>query len=82
LSTVFDIKKWNDQLCLFIASSESMKGFFKQQTLKEPKLVWLDRVLSKWFTAMHFEVKAVTRPVVIQNVMHFYDEMKITVPIL
>jgi hypothetical protein len=36
-STVYDIKKWKDQLWSFMASNESVKGFFRQQTLKEPK---------------------------------------------
>jgi len=27
-----------------MVSSESVKGFFKPQTLKEPKLVWLGKV--------------------------------------
>jgi len=33
-STVYDIEKQKDQLRLFIASSESVKDLFKQQTLE------------------------------------------------
>jgi hypothetical protein len=43
-----------------MASSESKKDLFKQQRLKDPKLVQLDKVLYKWFTAMHSKGKTVT----------------------
>jgi len=33
-STIYDIEKQKDQLRLFIASSDSVKDFFKQQTLE------------------------------------------------
>ena len=38
-------KKQKDQLRLFMASSESVKGTLKQQTLKQPKLMQMDMVL-------------------------------------
>jgi hypothetical protein len=44
VSTTYDREKQNDQLWSFVASSESVKGGFKPQTLKEPKLVQLDNV--------------------------------------
>jgi hypothetical protein len=37
LLTVYDIKKQKGQLQMFMVSSESVKGLFKQQTLKQPK---------------------------------------------
>ena len=40
-------------------------GLFKQQTLKQPKLVQLGKVLYKWFTAMHSKGKPVTAPMLI-----------------
>ena len=45
LSTAHDIKKQKDQLQLFVASGDSVKG-------KEPRLVQLDKVLMKLFTAL------------------------------
>jgi hypothetical protein len=42
---MYDAKKWEDQLRPFMASSESMKDLFKGQTLKEPKLAQVDKVL-------------------------------------
>jgi hypothetical protein len=59
LSAVCDTKKQKDQSWSFIASSESVMGLFKQQTLKQPKLVKLDKLLYKWFTAMRSKGKPV-----------------------
>jgi len=50
-----------------MASSESMKGLFKQQTLKQLKLAQLGKVLYKWFTAMHYKEKPVTAPMLIEK---------------
>ena len=48
LSAVYDVKKWKDQLQLFVASSKRVKDHSKQQILKEPKLAQLEKVLCKW----------------------------------
>ena len=50
-----------------MASSESMKGPFKQQALKQSKLAQLEKVLYKWFTAMHSKGKPVTVPMLIEK---------------
>jgi hypothetical protein len=50
-----------------------MKGLFKQQTLKEPKLAQLYKVLYRWFTAMSSEEKPVTGHMVIEKAKSFYD---------
>jgi hypothetical protein len=60
-----------------MASSENVKDLFKQQTLKEPKLVQLDKVLFKWFTAMCSKGNPMTRPMIIDKAISVYDEMKI-----
>jgi hypothetical protein len=60
-----------------MASGENVKAVFKQQTLKEPKLVQLDKVLFKWFTAMCSKGNPVTRPMIIDKAISVYDEMKI-----
>lgn len=44
LLTAYDMKKQKDQFQSFAASSESVKCLFKQQTLKQPKLVIMDSV--------------------------------------
>jgi hypothetical protein len=61
-----------------VTSSDSGKDLSKQQTLKEHKLVQLDKVLCKWFTAMHSEGKPVTGLMMIEKAKFFKDEMKIT----
>jgi len=38
--------------------------------LKEPKLVQLDELLYKWFTAVHSEGKPVTGPMIIEKADH------------
>jgi hypothetical protein len=50
-----------------MASSKSVKDLFKQQTLKEPKLAQMEKLLYKWFTKMHSEVKCVTGPMIIEK---------------
>jgi len=49
-----------------MASSQSVKGIFKQLTLKEPKVAQLGKVLPKWFTAEPSRERPVTWPVVIE----------------
>ena len=63
---------------IFMAWNESVKGLIKQQTLKEPKLAQLDKVLYKWFTAVHSEGKPMTGPMIVEKAKSFYDCMKIT----
>jgi hypothetical protein len=46
--------------------------------LKESKLVQLDKVLYKWFTAMHSEGNPVTGPMIIEKAKSFYNEMEMT----
>jgi hypothetical protein len=67
-----------NQLRLFAASSDSVKGLFKRQILKWPKLAQVDIVLYKRFTAMCSKGKPVTGPMIIEKFKSFYDEMKIT----
>jgi DDE superfamily endonuclease./Tc5 transposase DNA-binding domain./CENP-B N-terminal DNA-binding domain. len=77
-STIYDIRKQKDQLRSFLASSENVKDLLKRQTLKQPKLAQLDKVLYTWFTTMRSEGKPVTGPLIIEKAKSFYDEMKIT----
>jgi hypothetical protein len=55
-----------------------VKDFFKWQTLKGPKLVQLDKVLYKWFTALRSEGKPMTGLVIIEKPKYFSDEIKIS----
>jgi hypothetical protein len=48
-------------------TSESLKDLSNYHTLEQPKLAQLDKVLLKWFTAMHFEGKPVTGPMIIEE---------------
>jgi hypothetical protein len=65
-------------LLSFMASRESLKDIFKRQTLKEPKLAQMYKVLRKWFTAIYSRERPVTGRVVIEKVKSFYDEVKVT----
>jgi hypothetical protein len=56
-----------------------VKGFFKQQTLKPSKLVKLDKVLHKWFTATCSEGNRVTGPMIIEKAKKMAD--KCTFPV-
>jgi hypothetical protein len=56
LSTVYDIRKWKAQLESFVASCERVNSPVKQ-TLEKPRLAQLDKLVCKWFTAMHSEGK-------------------------
>ena len=58
--------------------SESVKGLIKQQTLKEPEFAQLDKVLCKWFTAVHSEANPMTGPMIIEKAKFFNDCVKIT----
>jgi hypothetical protein len=62
--TTYDIKKQTDQLRLFTASRGSVKDLSKCQTMKQPKLAQLDKVLCKGFTAMHSRGKTISRPMI------------------
>jgi hypothetical protein len=55
-----------------------VKGHFKWQVLKEPKLAHLDKVLCRWFTAVHSKAEPVTGSMIIGTHEAFYGEMKIT----
>ncbi|XP_056382835.1 39S ribosomal protein L23, mitochondrial isoform X1 [Hyla sarda] len=77
-STIYDIKKRKDQLCSFVASSETMRGLMKRQTLKQPKLAQLDKVVYRWFTDMRSQGITVTGPMIIDKAKAFYAEMEIT----
>ncbi|XP_075693735.1 large ribosomal subunit protein uL23m isoform X1 [Rhinoderma darwinii] len=77
-STIYDIKKRKDQLCSFVASSETMKGLMKRQTLKQPKLAQLDKVVYRWFTEIRSRGITVTGPMIIGKAKAFYAEMEMT----
>lgn len=77
-STIYDIKKRKDQLCSFVASSETMRGLMKRQTLKQPKLAQLDKLVYQWFTEMRSQGITVTGPMIIEKAKAFYAEMEIT----
>jgi hypothetical protein len=48
-------------------ASVIVKDLLNSQTLKQPKLAQLDKVLHKWFTVMHSEGKPVTRLMIIEK---------------
>jgi hypothetical protein len=50
-----------------MASSESMKCLFKQQTFKQLKLAQLKKVLYKWFTVIGSNKNPVTGPMLIEK---------------
>ncbi|XP_066439178.1 large ribosomal subunit protein uL23m isoform X1 [Eleutherodactylus coqui] len=77
-STIYDIKKRKDQLCSFVASSETMRGLMKRHTLKQPKLAQLDKIVYKWFSEMRSQGISVTGPMIIEKAKAFYAEMEIT----
>ncbi|XP_073514846.1 large ribosomal subunit protein uL23m isoform X1 [Phyllobates terribilis] len=77
-STIYDIKKRKDQLCSFVASSETMRGLMKRQTLKQPKLAQLDKMVYRWFSEMRSQGITVTGPMIIEKAKAFYAEMEIT----
>jgi hypothetical protein len=61
-----------------VALSESVKSHIKQQTLKEPEFAQLDKVLCKWFTAVHSEGSPMTGPMIVEKAKFFNDCVKIT----
>jgi hypothetical protein len=46
--------------------------------LKEAKLMQVDKVLCKWFVAVHCKGKLVTGPTIIEKAKSFCNELKIT----
>jgi hypothetical protein len=51
---------------------------FKQQTLNQPKLAHLDKMLYMWFTAMHSEGQPMIGSLITEKSKPFYDEIQIT----
>ena len=47
------------------------EGTFKVTDTAEPQLVEWDRCLCKWFIAMHFDGKPITRPMIIEKAKCF-----------
>ena len=72
LSTVYDIKKWNGQLWLFVASYEC-KGPIKVT-------YWKTLNLHNWarFTAVCSKGKPMTVHIIVGKAISLYDEIKIT----
>jgi len=70
LSPIYDTDKQMDQLWLFMPPSESVQDLVKQQTLSEPKLAQLDKVLYKLLTAVSIKGKPVMEPT-IEKAMFF-----------
>jgi hypothetical protein len=58
-----------------VAASENVKDLSKWQALKEPKVLKLDKVLHKRFTAMRSEGKPMPGRMAIEKAKTFYDEM-------
>jgi hypothetical protein len=50
-----------------MVSSEIVKDLINQQTLKETKLMQLEKELYKWFTAVCSEGKPITVPMAIEK---------------
>jgi hypothetical protein len=57
-----------------MASRERVWDLFKQRALKEPKVAQLDKVLYKWFRAVHSNGKCLTGPMIIEKAKCFCDE--------
>ena len=70
---VNNVEKWKDQLQSFMISSESVKYLFQWHTLKEPKLLQMDKVLCKQFTAPGSKGN-VTVPKIIANATSFITQ--------
>ena len=60
-------------MIVYTASRESVKGHFKWELLKRPKLAQVDRVLCKLFTVMRSKGKPMAGPMIIEKVKSFYD---------
>jgi hypothetical protein len=58
-----------------VAASENVKNLSKWQTLKEPQVLRLGKVLYKWLTAMHSEGKPMSGHMAVEKAKTFYDEM-------
>jgi len=69
--TLYAINKEKDKLWSFLASSKSVMGFFKQQLLKQPKMVQVDKAFRMSSTAAGPMIFAA-------ELKSFYDETKIS----
>jgi hypothetical protein len=54
-----------------------VKDIFKQQILKEPKLLQFDKVLYMWLTAVPPQGKPMTGLMLVGKAKSFHDEIKI-----
>lgn len=61
-----------------MAVGGSVTDLFKQQTLNQPKPAHLDKVLYKWFIAMHSEGQPMIGPLIPEKAKPFYDEIQVT----
>jgi predicted XRE-type DNA-binding protein len=52
-STIYDTKKWKEQLQSLMASCEIVKAMLKKQALKQSKLTQLYKVSCTQFTTIH-----------------------------
>jgi hypothetical protein len=59
-----------------MALSVNVMGLFRWLALKQPKLAQMDKLLYKWYRAMHSEQKPVTGPVIIKKAKSCYDAVK------
>ena len=53
-SSIYDTKRWKDQLQSLMASCDIVKAMLKKQALKQSKLIQLYKVLCKQFTTIHW----------------------------
>jgi hypothetical protein len=58
-------------MIVYAASSDTVKGCFKRELLKWPKLAEVDRVLCTSFIAMCSRGKPMTEPIIIEKVKPF-----------
>jgi hypothetical protein len=75
-STIYSIKKWKNKLQSLMASSKSVNDLLKQETMRKPKLPQLYVVLCKWSTAMNFEGKLITGPMLTEKANSFSSSNK------
>lgn len=59
-----------------MASSKSVNDLLKQETMRKPKLPQLYVVLCKWSTAMNFEGKLITGPMLTEKANSFSSSNK------
>ena len=60
---------------IICGASENVKDLSKLQTLKEPQVLKLDKVLCKWFTAMRSEGKPMSGHMAVEKAKTSYDVM-------